>query len=97
MVQRWGTNDINDDLRKKTHNEIRKRNSNISMNDNLMDFPTKADRETYRCSLFLMVCNCGNSERAVIFSCSRSNPENLGKVYYGFPFLQIHVIFVYGK
>ena len=55
------------------------------MNDTLIDFPTKADRESYRCSLFHITCNWNNSERAVTYSCYRSNPENAGKLYYGCP------------
>ena len=61
LVQRYGTDDIKDNLRDKTYNEVRKRNSSILMNNTLIDFPMKADQETYRCSLFCLIYKCGNS------------------------------------
>ena len=85
LASRCGTDDIKDDFKTKTSHEIRKRNSRILLNDTLMEFPTKSDRESYRCSLFCMTCNCGNSKRAVTYSCSQNITENAGKVYYGCP------------
>ena len=57
-------------------------NSQILTNDTLMDFPTQADRETYRCSLFRLTCNCGMSKKAKVYTCSDSNIKNKGKRYY---------------
>ena len=55
------------------------------MNDTLMDFPTEAERNTHRCCLFQLTCNCGFSKKAEKFTCSSTNPENSGKRYYGCP------------
>ena len=78
-----GTKDMRDETRRKIINEIRQQNNKILINGTLMDYPTKADRETYNCSLYRLTCNCGSSKRAVIYTCSSSNSQNAGKSYYG--------------
>ena len=52
LFSRFGTNDIEEENKTNTINEIKQKNSLILMNNTLMDYPTQADRETYRCSLF---------------------------------------------
>ena len=76
-------NDIEDDLRKKTINEIKQRNHRILMNCIYMDFPTRRDRESYDCTLFRMTCNCGCSKRVKKYTCSMNNSDNAGRRYYG--------------
>ena len=76
-------NDIEDDLRNKTINEIKQRNHRILMNYIYMDFPTKRDQESYECTLFRMTCNCGCSKQVKKYTCSMNNSENAGRRYYG--------------
>ena len=83
LFARHGTNDIADDRRSHTINEINRKFSRILRNDTLMDFPTQTDRNTYCCSLFRLTCNCGCSKRAKKYTCSNKNKENGGKCYYG--------------
>ena len=83
LFSRYGTNDIADDRRSHTINEIKQRNSRILSNDTLMDYPTQADRNTYSCCLFRLTCNCGCSKRAKKYTCSEKNKQNAGKRYYG--------------
>ena len=52
LFSRFGTDDIEEENRINTINEIKQKNSRILMNNTLMDYPTQADRQTYRCSLF---------------------------------------------
>ena len=80
---RQGSNDIKDDLRTKTISEVKLRNSRILMNHTVMDFPTEADRQTYQCHLFRLTCNCGYSKKVKKYTCSASNIQNGGKMYYG--------------
>ena len=47
-----GTDNIKDEERSKTINEVKQKNSRILMNHMVMDFPTQRDRQTYQCSLF---------------------------------------------
>ena len=82
VFRRYGTNDIKDDTRNKTVNEMKQLNSKILQNDTLMDFPTEKDRQTYECELFRLTCNCGFSKRVKKMECSKSNPHNPGKWYY---------------
>ena len=44
LYKKTGTNDINDDSRIKTFNEIKQSNSKILKNDIYMDFPSEIDR-----------------------------------------------------
>ena len=83
LFWRHGTNDIEEEKRSHTINEIKQKNSKILMNDTLIEFPTKADRETYECLLFRQTCNCGFSKKVKKFTCSSTNTENPGKKYYG--------------
>ena len=63
LFTRFGTDDIEDDGKKYTINEIKQKNSRILMNNTLMDYPTQADRQSYQCSLFRLTCNCGLSKK----------------------------------
>ena len=85
LFARHGTDDIKEEKKKKTVNEIRQKNSKILWNDTLMDYPTQRDRETYNCCLFRLTCNCGSGKKAVLYTCSEKNIENAGKSYYGCP------------
>ena len=76
-------NDIEDDIRNKTINEIKQRNHRILMNYTYMDFLTRKDRETYDCTLFQLTCNCGCSKQVVKYTCSQNNTVNAGRRYYG--------------
>ena len=67
MFAREGTNNIRGETRRKTINEIRQQNNKILINVTLMDYPTKADREIYNCSLYCLTYNCGSSKRALIY------------------------------
>ena len=80
---RTGSDDIRDEGKKMTINEIKQKNSRILMNHVVMDFPTQRDRETYECSLFKLTCNCGFSKKAKVYTCSESNKVNGGQRYYG--------------
>ena len=80
---RTGTDDIKDEEKSKTINEVKQKNSRILMNHMVMDFPTQRDRETYQCSLFKLTCNCGYSKRVKNYTCSESNKVNVGRRYYG--------------
>ena len=65
MLKRFSkasSNDIDEDLRNKTINEIKQRNYQILMNYTYIDFPSRKDRESYDCTLFKMTCNCGCSK-----------------------------------
>lgn len=83
LFSRTGADDIQDEMKKKTINEIKQRNSRILMNDVVMDFPTARCRDSYECSLFKLTCNCGFSKKAKKYTCSESNTENRGRRYYG--------------
>ena len=82
LFKRFGTDDIKNDSRKHTINEIKQMNSRVMTNNTLMDFPTQADRETFSCSLFRLTCNCGMSKKAKVYTCADSNVKNSGKRYY---------------
>ena len=57
LFTRFGTDDIEDENKTSTINETKQKNSRILKNDTLMDYPTQADQQTYRCSLFRLTCN----------------------------------------
>ena len=80
--KRYATDDIRDDTRNKTINELKQINRKILTNNMLMDFPTERDRKTYECSLFSLTCNCGYSKQVKKMECSQSNVTNAGKMYY---------------
>ena len=63
LFTRFGTDDIEDENKTSTINETKQKNSRILTNDTLMDYPTQADQQTYRCSLFRLTCNCGLSKK----------------------------------
>ena len=52
LHRRYGTDDIANDNRNKTVNEIKQTNSKILTNNMLMDFPTIKDRQMYECLYF---------------------------------------------
>jgi len=82
LFSRFGTDDIEEENKVNTINEIRQKNSRILINNTLMDYPTQADRQTYQCSLFRLTCNCGLSKQLKKYKCSETNQTNRGKWYY---------------
>ena len=82
LFSRFGMNDVEDEKKTNTINEIKQKNSRILINNTLMEYPTQADRETYRCSLFRLTCNCGLSKQLKKYKCSETNQVNKGKWYY---------------
>ena len=78
-----GIDDMKDETRKLTINEIKQKNSRILMNNMVMNFPTQCDQQTYECSLFKLTCNCGYSKKLKTYTCSHTNHENGGRRYYG--------------
>ena len=83
LFTRTGTDDMKDDTRKLTINEIKKKNSRILMNNMVMNFPTQRDQQTYECALYKLTCNCGYSKKLQKYTCSSTNQENAGRKYYG--------------
>ena len=77
------TDDMKDENRKLTINEIKQKNQRILMNNMVMKFPTTRDQHTYECSLFKLTCNCGYSKKLKKYTCSHTNLENGGRKYYG--------------
>ena len=63
LFKRYGTDDISNDHKNKTINELKQINHKILQNNILMDFPTERDRQTYECELFRLTCNCGFSKQ----------------------------------
>ena len=61
LFRRYDTDDISNEQRNKTVNEIKQMNSRILVNNTLRDFLTKRDRETYNC--LLVLSNPTNSGR----------------------------------
>ena len=82
LFSRFGTNDIEEEDKINTINEIKQKNSRILMNNVLMDYPTQVDRQTYQCSLFRLTCNCGLSKQLKKYKCSEKNELNRGKWHY---------------
>ena len=80
LFARFGKNDIEEENKINTINEIKQKNSRISMNNTLMEYPTQADRQTYRCSLFRLTCNCGLSKQLKKYKCSETNQPAVGPV-----------------
>ena len=83
LFSKTSPNDIDEDLRNKTINEIKQHNHRILMNYTFMDFPSRKDRKSYDCTLFKMTCNCGCSKQVKKYRCSENNAVNTGRRYYG--------------
>ena len=83
LFTRSGTDDMKDETRKLTINEIKQKNSRILMNNMVMNFSTQRDQQTYECSLFKLTCNCGHSKKLKRYTCSHTIQENGGRRYYG--------------
>ena len=83
LYKRTGTDDINDNSKNKTFNEIKQSNSKIFSNNIYMDFPSEIDRQSYNCSLFRLTCNCGLSKKVFEYTCAGTNTINPGRRYYG--------------
>ena len=69
LFKRYGTDDINNDQRSKTINELKQINHKILQNNILMDYPSERDRQTYECELFKLTCNCGFSKQVTKMQC----------------------------
>ena len=82
LFARFGTDDIEEEDKVNTINEVKQKNSRVLMNNTLMDYPTQRDRQTYRCCLFRLTCNCGLSKKVKKYICSEKNEKNKGKYYY---------------
>lgn len=49
LYERMGADNIKDDSKTKTFNEIKQSINKILMNDTYMDYPTQLDRQSYNC------------------------------------------------
>ena len=57
LYERMGADNIKDDSKTKTFNEIKQSINKILMNDTYMDYPTQLDRQSYNCysSVWLVI------------------------------------------